>query len=783
MKFYEIPSSLSSEIDELEILITRYREGGLEATSFRAHRVPFGIYEQRTPGTYMIRIRCTAGGITPGQFKTVALLSEKYGAETIHITTRQELQIHDVLLENAPAILRELLKAGLSTRGGGGNTVRNIMASWDAGVAQEEAFDVTPYAVSLTSMLIAENDSWTLPRKFKIAFSNSDKDNAHSAFNDLGFIASLKDGIKGFKVYVAGGMGAKPQTGQVLHQVIPADQVYRVAESVKRVFDGYGNRKNKHVARLRFLWNKLGEERFRELYEKEFNSLGEASLLNLKELKNEPENFPGEIVEENSEEFALWKTRFTVSQKQPGLSSILVPVTLGNLHCRQALILAELLAAFGENVLRFTMEQNLTIRNIPEKYLGNIYAVTKNISEFSSAPKFFSTCIACTGADTCKLGICLPRGALSAISRKLLKSRLNLDALSDLRLNISGCPNTCGAHMTADLGFYGQVGRKGQRIYPSYVIVAGARIGGETPGLAVRTENISARDLPDFVADFLKVYLEKQDRYGSFAEYIDDEGQQDIKNVCGKYREIPDFRDDKNYYFDWGADELFSLVGRGVGECSAGLFDLIEVDMKSIKDRQQDLEVMTDEAAIAETLYHITLSAARMLLVTRGVEARSDNEVFDTFVKYFIEFNLIDKRYLPLLEQAKKGRVEQAMREAVYDLARSVEKLYEGMDDSLKFQPEKDAAVESGGTGEGKATVKHEERAQVFKDLRGVACPMNFVKTKMELAKMGSGELLRILLDDGEPIDNVPHSVREEGHRIAEMTKTGDYWSVLIERN
>lgn len=782
MKFYEIPASLSSEIDELERLIISYRQGSLEATKFRAHRVPFGIYEQRAAGTYMTRIRCTGGGVTPGQLKTIALLSEKYGAETIHITTRQELQIHDVLLENVPAILRELFKIGLSTRGGGGNTVRNIMASWDAGIALDEPFDVTPYVVSLTSILIAEANSWTLPRKFKIAFSNSERDNAHSAFNDLGFVAAILDGIRGFKVYVAGGMGTKPQIGHVLHPFIPDGQVYRAAEAVKRVFDRYGNRKNKHAARLRFLWNKLGEERFRELYEREYKALSKAPLLNLTKIKNESEGIPVDAVKEESPEFFLWKQRYASLQKQPGLFSVLLPVPLGNLQCRQALMLAESLAQFGENSLRCTMEQNLSIRNIPEEYLGNIYRVVKNVSEIASAPRFYGNGIACTGAGTCKLGICLPRGALSAVNRKLMKSKLDLDALSDFRLSISGCPNTCGAHMTADLGFYGQVGRKGQRMYPAYVIVAGSRVGGETPRLAVRIENISARDLPDFVFDFLSLYLKKKDRYVNAAHYIDEEGQRDIKEICDKYRDIPDFQDDKNYYFDWGAEEIFSLAGKGVGECSAGLFDLIDLDLKAIKKRQEELETEADPAAIGEALYQITLSAARMLLITRGVEARSDEEVFDYFIKYFIELNLIDKRFLPLMKEAKNGNAAllPTMARDIYDLAQAVEQLYESMDDSLKFQREKETA-EIAGTGES-AQATPEDRAHVFKDLRGVACPMNFVKTKLELAKMERGQLLRIFLDDGEPIVNVPRSVAEEGHQIAEMNKVGDYWSVLIER-
>ena len=782
MKFYEIPDSLSAEIDELERLIKSYRQGHLEAVKLKAHRVPFGIYEQRQDDTYMARIRCTGGGVTPRQLKKIAGLAKQYGAETIHITTRQELQIHDVRLEDVPLILRELLPAGLSTRGGGGNTVRNIMASWDAGIAPGEPFDVTPYAVSLTSMLTREADSWTLPRKYKISFSNTEKDNAHSVFNDVGFIARKEKGVEGFQVYVAGGMGAKPQVGHVLHSFIPADQVYRVAEAVKRVFDRHGNRKNKHAARLRFLWNKLGEEGFRELYEEEFRTLGDVPLDNIREIKNEAA-FSGTAVQDESPEFALWRKRFVSPQKQPGLSAILLPIPLGNLPHEQATALADLLEPFGENVLRCTKEQNLSIRNIPEAYLGNIYRLVKDFSDLVSAPKFFGNCIACTGASTCKLGICLPRGALLAINRKLRTANLDLDALGDFRLNISGCPNSCGVHPKADLGFYGQVGRKDQRMYPAYGIVAGARIGGESPRLALKIDSISARDLPRFVLDFLTLYQGKKDRYPDPAQYIDGEGRQDIRDICDKYREIPGFDDDKNYYFDWGAEEIFSLVGKGVGECSAGLFDLIEVDLKSIKEKQHELAAQKDAAPAGELLYQLTLAAARMLLVTQGVEARSDEEVFDYFIKYFVDGQLVGKRFLPLLEQAK-GRntaLLPALKQDIADLVEAVERLYAGMDDSLKFHPVKEPVAESGAP-ESKAAAPPEEKVAIFKDLRGVSCPMNFVKTKMELARIGKGQLLRILLDDGEPIDNVPRSVAEEGHRIAEQTRVDDYWSVLIEK-
>ncbi|MBI4632377.1 MAG: sulfurtransferase TusA family protein [Deltaproteobacteria bacterium] len=787
MNFYEIPPSYDAEIDELERLIQSYRQGALEATKFRAHRVPFGVYEQRAADTYMVRIRCAGGGVTPRQLKAVALLSEQYGADTIHITTRQELQIHDVILENVPAILRELRKADLATRGGGGNTVRNIMASWDAGIAPGEPFDVTPYAVSLTSMLIAKPDSWTLPRKYKIAFSNSDEDNAHAVFNDLGFIAAKAGTEEGFRVYVAGGMGTKPQTGHVLHEFIPAAQAYRVAEAVKKVFDRHGNRKNKHAARLRFLWNKLGEAKFRELYEEEYRALEGAPLPAIGEIRNEAASRPGLAAGEPASGFSLWKERFVSSQKQAGLFSILAPVTLGNISCRHAVALAETLETFGENVLRCTLEQNLSIRNIPEAYLGHIYSVLKDASDLSSAPKFYGNCIACTGAGTCKLGICLPRGALTAVNRKLMSSKLDMDAVGRLRLNISGCPNTCGAHMTADLGFFGQVERKGQRMYPSYAVVAGARVGSDAPRLAARIGDVSARDLPDFVAGFFRLYIRKKDQYPDFAAYMEKEGTKDIKRLCAKYVDIPGFEEDKNYYFDWGAEEIFSLVGRGVGECSAGLFDLIELDMKTIKKGQKELEKLSDPSASADVLYRIALAAARMLLITRGVEASSDREVFDNFVHYFVECGLVDRRFLPLLELAKnENRAQLAtMKEDIFALTRTVEDLYESMDDSLKFPAEKKAA-ETPSPGEKSkpaAAATGTAQEQTFKDLRGVACPMNFVKTKMELSAMQPGQRLRIFLDDGEPIVNVPRSVAEEGHRVMEQTKTGDYWSVLIERH
>lgn len=687
--YYNIPATLWDEVDELESFVQWHLDGRLDAASLKARRVPFGCYEQRKDGSYMLRIRCPGGALTPSQLRTIATLSSRYGAGHIHVTTRQEFQIHDLKLEDVVPVMRQLLNAGLATRGGGGNTVRNIILSPDAGVSPEEAFDPSPYAFALTSRLIAQPNSWTLPRKFKIAFSNSAKDSAYARFNDLGFVVATQDGVLGFRVYVAGGMGTKPEVGHLLHKFIPAGDVYFVAEATKRVFDKHGNRKDKHAARLRFLWNQLGEDRFRQLYEQE--------LRELRQEEQRPLELPKEgaragtlafcPAQDESPEFQRWKRRYVEPQRQLGLCSVLVPVFLGNLKNDEAIALALFLEPFGKDVLRATLGQNLRLRNIPERYLGNVYSVVKNVSELASAPALLANSISCTGADTCKLGICSPKGALRAVASKLTESGLDLDQIPEFKLNVSGCPNTCGQHMVANLGFYGQVGRKDQRMFPAYGVVAGAVVGGGEARLAHNLGRVNARDLPHFVCDILQVWIQKKPRFDSFAAYVDAEGAQDIRNICDRYRNIPEFEKDHSYFFDWGASEPFSLVGKGLGECSAGLFDLIDVDLKQIQNARRELAAAQPDDVVNETLYRIALSSARMLLITRGIEARSDAAAFADFRKHFIAVGLVDKRFQRVIAAAEEEDFValRLMAAEVGALAEAVESLYASMDNSLRF--------------------------------------------------------------------------------------------------
>lgn len=267
-------------------------------------------------------------------------------------------------------------------------------------------------------------------------------------------------------------------------------------------------------------------------------------------------------------------------------------------------------------------------------------------------------------------------------------------------------------------------------------------------------------------------------KYNSFAEYLDVRGRNDISELCDKFRSVPGWVDDKNYYFDWGDDQIFSLVGKGIGECSAGIFDMIDVDMNTIRKYQDEIKHTKDISTINELLYGIVFSASRMLLVTRGVEPRNTNEVYNGFIEQFIKVNLISNEYLNIIEIAKDKKLYNFIdeKDTIYDLAKNVIELYDGMDDSLQFDIPNDVKQKDINK------IKPIYEPVLKKDYRGVVCPMNFVKTKIDLATLKSGDILEVLLDDGEPIDNVPGSVKMEGHKIIKQNKIDNYWSVIIEK-
>ncbi len=792
---YRLPDNLGKELQEFKILIEKYQRDEIDKILLKTHRVPFGVYEQREDNIFMIRVRCAAGIISPSQLEKIAKLSSEYGSGLLHITTRQEIQIHNIKLEHIAGVIKELKEIGLTTRGGGGNTVRNITASADSGISREEIFDVSPYAVALTSRFISEGDSWALPRKFKIAFSNSGQDTASASVNDLGFIARIENGLKGFRVYAAGGMGAKSSLGRLLLDFIPENEVYAAAVAVKSIFNKHGNRKNRNTARLRFLYDRMGEGEFNRLFTQEFDKIKKQGFipLDIAEIKNTGCH-PGILKKglEDIQSYELWKKRYVRIQKQEGLFSITVPVILGVLTYEKTLKLSAFLKDFGDNVIRFTLDQNIHLRNIPEEYLSTFYGFLRELFDEVSFPPFYGNIISCAGASTCRLGICLSRGAAGEIMRKLKKSRLDMDKAKKVTLHISGCPNSCGAHLLGDIGLYGFAARSGERLYPAYVITSGAAGSDGKTRFSEKIGEISARDVPELIMKIMENFIGRYGEYSDFSEYIEKHGRRYISHLLdSKFSSPPTFAENKNYYFDWDSEEVFSLAGRGAGECYAGLLDFIERDFNEIEKGKIFLTSAGDSPSEKEkAFYSILFHSARMLLITQGIEAGDDRTVFLGFKKYFIESGFFspDKAadYSRLIEEAAAGKRDVFLtdrEESILSLARDVMELYRNMDDSLSFKKSSLMEAQPGvkktlrpGLTDGRAQAKY------FKDLRGVACPMNFVKTKMELSKMNKGEVLEIWLSDGEPINNVPGSVISEGHTILKQERIEGFWSVIIKK-
>jgi sulfite reductase (ferredoxin) len=789
---YKLPETLNEEIARLGELARGYQAGQVETVRFKAFRVPMGIYEQRQDEVYMVRIRATGGVITPRQLLEVIAIALRHGSDLLHITTRQEIQIQNLALEEVEPVLRELLQAGLSSKGGGGNTVRNVLVSEGSGISTKETFDTTPYALALTEKLIAEPDSCLLPRKMKIAFSSDVHATDYAAINDLGLVATIRDGQRGFKVYAGGGGGSKPTVGWTLFEFIPESELFAVAAAMKAMFSEHGNRKNKHRARIRYIFYRLGTEETLRLLRTYFEEARKTVP------PYHPAPFPPNLTEaayspppetDTGEDFVLWRRRYATAQRQEGRASVLVPFVLGNISLKDAEWTERLretlrfVARFGDGVLRFTTTQNIRLRHIPENALPELFSLLRKFVPEITAPLLVNNIVSCTGADTCRLGITLSKGLAGAIRRALLRAELpGADRLAEVRIHISGCPNSCGQQLWADIGFSGKA-LHSDRTYPGYQVwLAASRT--DAPRLAQPVGSISARHAPEFAVRLLSDWTEAADRFPSITSWLETEGRARALELLKTYAAVPDFADDKNFYFDWGAETLFSLVGRGAPECSAGLFDMIELDLAAIATHRQALAAETGAGEISAHLFATLYAAARMLLVTRGAEPKTTADAFALFLHHFIGSGLVGERFRSLVEEAKDHLSEHdyiPRKEEILALADAVETLYRNMDDSLRFKNVETAPPpppQPAATPETPAA----PAARMTKDLRGVACPMNFVHTKIYLSTMQPGEELEILLDDGAPILNVPASVRGEGHRILEETPCGDHWKVLIKK-
>ena len=837
---YRIPSTLDGDLDYTQSLIDQFKAGEIQAGQLKSNRVPMGIYEQRKNQHYMLRLRCAGGLITPEQLAKIAFVGHQLSTSHLHVTTRQEIQIHNVDLQDAVPALKKLEKVGISSAGGGGNTVRNMMVDDRSGLTADEEFDVYPYVEELTSRLIAEKDSFTMPRKYKVAIDTSVETANFSYIADLGLQARIKDGKRGFRVLIAGSAASNAHTGWEVFDFLPEVDLYRAAKALKNWFHKYGNRRNRHKARMRYVFYKYGSEEAKRLYLEEFEALKKDGSIDfhapLLPLEHHKPSF--EPLAPHSSLFEKWKHRYAHKQTNAeGLKENLwyayIPLKHGNNSTDFFAEVAEYMANYGNDVIRFTKKEQIQVRNIPEEYLPNIYQEFKKLGIYQvDYPVVVTNLTCCTGADTCRLGICLPKGAIDAIAKRLLQSDLDLDAIPELEIRMNGCTNICAVATWADLGFSGRVGRVGDDPYPAYTVWLPVKGKHE---LDLQQGYIAAKKIPEFIEDYLRDVIAELPNYVDYYDYVAKRGVETVKDLLKKYKELPSFDENPDTFYDWGDDEKFSLIKYGKAECSAGLFDIIEIDQDTIREKRKEADALLGKAQIetdasqakvsddasqafgrldfeeqnkAEKLLHdIVFSENRMLLVTRGLDPRTDDDVYNGFVKEFIEAGIIPQKFKVLTDKARQNESLISEKALIDELADLLNDLYQNMDDSLQFKLPADSvsakqdSVPSQGTESSSKNENSDNSASsdenkksddnknsegivpdVKKDFRGVMCPMNFVKTKIALTPMKSGQLLEILLDDGAPIENVPGSVKNEGHTVVSTEKVENYWKVLIRK-
>ena len=776
---FHLPESVKKDGRAYRHELDKFLKGQTRPIVFQAYRVPHGIYEQRTAGRFMVRVRIPAGMVFPEQMKRLAQLSREYGDGVLHVTTRQDIQIHKVKIEATPDVVEGLLEVGLSSRGGGGNTVRNITSCPRAGLCPNEAFDVRPYAIAVTEYLLDFASSFNLPRKFKLAFSGCSQDCALASVADLGFFAHAKNATSGFSVYAGGGLGPNPRVGVKIEDFVQAAKVFQVTETMKRVFDAHGDRTNKHRARLRYVLDRVGENEFVKLYKTQLDKIRQEDLHTpaIRKMSSTSNTAPSLVPGAGpANGYDNWRKTNVHQEKVRGEFTVTLRLALGDIPAEDLAAIASLAQTVGEGFARTTQSQDILLGRVPEDNLPLVFerlAALKTDVVSTAGPKM----VACAGASTCRLGLCMSRGLAQAITVELEKTDWPVELINQA-VRISGCPNSCGQHYISPIGLQGRAKRVAGKLLPCYAVLTGGLTRQGRARLAEQLAVLPAKNVPVFVSALLSLLLARKKARQSLESAVADL-KEDIKKLAAAYSHIPSIDEQPQMYRDFGCSSAFSLAGRGPGECGVGVMDVTRLDIDQAKEALADARAAPDAKSKSNALYAAVVAAARALLITRGLEPKKDRQILAAFTEHLIKPGWIAPQTQDLLDRALDYRLADVddiadLVEPVAQMVLRVEELFRSLDAQLNFQVE---PIAKKGP-EQKPTQSGEHRI----DLRGVQCPLNFVKAKLELEEIPVGQTLEVLLDAGEPVANVPASFTEQGQEVLEITKCDDYFCVKVRR-
>ena len=642
--FQNVSKAAQKDILELEHRITKLKAGKEDEEKFKLYRLTRGVYGQRQLGVQMFRTKIPFGKLTADQLIRLADVSEKYTNGNLHITTRQNIQMHYVKLEDSPAIWTELAQAGVTAREACGNTVRNLTASATAGIDPDELFDVSPYVYAAYKYFLRNPICQEMGRKIKPAFSSSDKDSAYTYFHDFGFIPRVKivEGVeqRGFKVVVGGGLGAVSMVAQTAYEFLEEDQIIPFMEAAIRVFDRYGEREKRMKARMKFLIKKLGFDGFMDLVEQERVALKNQSVPIDRTAVPIPEPTPDKAaptaVPVNQLKYEQWLRTNVFEQKQKGFYAVQLKVLLGNIHAVEARKLAALVKEYAADDIRLTVNQGILLKFLRQKNLPHLF---NELSKLGLAEPGFNTIAditACPGTDTCALGVTNSTGLAKQLEEILIEEYPVLVEEAAIDIKISGCMNSCGQHMAANIGFHGSSIKQRPLVIPAMQVVMGGGVDPDGKGfVAEKVIKLPTKRIPDAVRYLLNDYEEKALEGEYFNDYFQRLGKRYFYDLLKPLADLTNL--DASFYFDWGQDKEY-IQQIGVGECAGVTLDVVGTIIQEASDKSVFAQKALEEAIFADSIYHSYTAfviGAKALLLSADIKCNTHKGILSDFEKHY----------------------------------------------------------------------------------------------------------------------------------------------------
>ncbi|MBL7856828.1 MAG: HEPN domain-containing protein [Cyclobacteriaceae bacterium] len=635
------------DIIDLEKKIRLFQDGKIDPDKFRSMRLARGIYGQRQPGVQMIRIKLPSGRLSTRQLRRIADISDEYASSNLHATTRQDIQIHFVSLDKTPELWAKLEKDEITLREACGNTVRNITASATAGIDLKELFDLTPYAHEMFRYFLRNPICQEMGRKFKIAFSSSDDDSAFTFIHDLGFIPRIHNGQRGFKVVIGGGLGANPYLAQTAYEFLAADQLIPFTEGVIRVFDRYGERNRRMKARLKFLLDDIGLPKLMELVDEEKKALKYKSYAIDGDFIPDPvlpdyvpEHVPSGI---DQLKYDRWELTNVITQKQEGYFGVYVKLPLGNLSSDLARKLADVVDRYAANELRVTVNQGYLIRFVRPESLKHLFVALDKLGLAEPGFDSVADITACPGTESCNLAISDSTSISLALEKVIREEYPEFIHNSDIKIKISGCPNSCGQHGLAGIGFHGStIKDKSGKVAPALVVLLGGGKTGSGNGIiADKLIKIPSRRGPDALRLLLDDYETNSLEGEYYHDYFIRLGRNHFYTLLKPLADVTTLTPLE--YIDWGQDENF-VLHTAVGECAGVMIDLISTLLYETEEKLAWSKEAFDRESFADSIYHsysAFINTAKALLLANDIKPSTQIQTLNDFQQHFIETGLI----------------------------------------------------------------------------------------------------------------------------------------------